>query len=119
MAKDKFGRELVRAISDPHSGRILTGRLVSEGDNFTDNLNGAGASPNYSPEPHIEGVIVRSHHDNTGIVRILRGGGIWQEGYPLSAGEAVSIGTNRLSNVIVFIGTNGEEVNYLAIEKAR
>lgn len=118
MANDKFGREPVRAISDPHSGAILTGRVTATSDNFWGNLNGDGADLVRTPDPEIEGVIVKADVANVAYVRIVEQGRNGVNGYPLAASEAVSIGTDKLSKIRLFIDGNGESATYLAIAKA-
>lgn len=105
----KFGREPVRAISDPHMGRILTDQITSDGDNQFRNLSDTSV--------RIEGVAVRMLAGNAGTVYIVQEGNDGLAGsYPLdSTSPAVAIATDDLSKVHIFIPANGDGVAYLAI----
>lgn len=118
MAKDRgerFGKSHVTAISDPHTGRIITGRVTANANNFTSNLIGNGALPVRIPEPSIEGVVVKADAGNTGNVVIMEAGGEIANGYILAANQSISIHTDRLSKVLVAIAVNGEIVRYIAL----
>ena len=63
---DKYGREKVRALSDPHTGKVLTGALTSDGPNEHRSLSEASLP--------VEGVTVCMLENNTGTVYIIENG---------------------------------------------
>lgn len=87
-------------------GQLIAGRKVSTGANQWQRLA--------TEVTGIEGVVVKALATNTGEVNVNGAGGV-AEGYPLAAGDTVSIGINDLSKVYVFIAVSGEGVAYLAI----
>ena len=118
QAKGKgFGRELVRAMAEPLDGKILTGKVESDGDNQYKNMAGGTSTL-------IKGVAVKADASNSGAIYIIEldkdgNPGIADEGFDLAAGESVSLATDDLSKVNVFIPTLGDKVRYCAIAAAR
>ncbi len=107
----KFGRELVRAVSDPLDGALLGGSLRVDGPNEW--------LPLTSTNPHlIEGVVIKALATNVGTVYIT-GAVANEDGFPLAAGETVSIAIDDLNKVKVWVPTADDGVAWLAIEQAR
>ncbi len=121
MAKGKkYGLDRVRAIADALDGKILVRTITALNPNFTTNLNSLNAvALDRDPEPFIEGVVVKANPDNVGEVHILEiGADAAVHYFPLSAGDGVALHINRLSNVHIAIGLNGERAHYVAIAEA-
>jgi len=120
--RDKFGRETVRAISDPHSGKIITGRVAAPNDNFQSNLVGVGSTPaaRIGLRVDIEGVVVKAPSTNSqgSTVYIMEQGGEPGDAFPLVAGDTVSIQAALLGDIYVLIPVTGDVINYIAIVKA-
>ncbi len=108
MNHDKGGRELVRAISDPHSGKLISDTVASDGPNQWLNLVAASRL--------VEGVVVKALADNSGTVYVT-GSEANTDGFPLAAGETVSAATDDLFKVKVWAPTSGDGVAWLAIEQ--
>ncbi len=102
----EFGTETVRANIEPEKGQLIAGQVVSTGPNQWVALSAA--------DRPIEGVVVKALAANAGTVYITGEGGA-AAGFPLAAGETVSIGIDDLSKIAVFVGTTGDGVAYLAI----
>jgi hypothetical protein len=120
MAKGKkFGRELVRSVPEPLDGAIITNQWLSPGVNVYRNLatcEGAVSVP-------IEGVMVKALTVlATGLVFIVQAGknalAAPPQAYPLGQNETISIHTDDLNKVIVFVPAVGDGVAYIAIGKA-
>lgn len=106
----KFGREMVRAISDPHSGMIISGTARADGPNQWVDLA--------AEDRPIEGVMLKAGAANTGTIYVTGAEGN-VDGFPLAAGETVSIMTDRLSRVKVWVPTTADGFSWIAIEQAR
>lgn len=113
----KYGRDPVRAISDPLDGRIITGRVTAANVNFDSSLVGPGSSPaaRQNASVPIEGVVVKCNDDNTGSISVVEAGGDFADGYPLAAGQSISIHVDNLNKVSLRIPTANDVVNYIAI----
>ncbi len=106
----KYGRELVRAVSDPLDGQLISDTVVSTGANQWVPLVAASRG--------VEGVVLKALAANTGTVYVT-GTEANTDGFPLAAGETVSIATDDLVKVKVYVSTSGDGVAWLAIEQAR
>ena len=110
MAKGiKYGREITVAVPEPLDGELYAGQVEADGPNQW--LSMASAS---TP---IEGVVVKALADNSGTVYVQGRGGS-SVGYPLAAGETVSIAIDDLIKVAVWAPTSGDGVAWLAIRAA-
>jgi len=120
--RDKYGRELTRAISDPHSGKIIVGKVTAPNDNFQSNLVGVGSTPaaRIGLRVDIEGVVVKAPYTNSqgSYVYIMEHGGDAGDAFPLYAGDTVSIHAALLGDVHVLIPVTGDVINYMAMVKA-
>lgn len=105
----KYGRELVRAVSDPLDGKLISDTVLTDGDNQWLTL---------SRPRQVEGVVVKALAANMGTVYVTGDEGN-VDGFPLAAGETVSIATDDLTKVAVWVPTSGDGVAFLAIEQAR
>lgn len=106
----KYGIGRVEAIPGPLDGILLSDTLVTGGVNQWLNLIAASRQ--------IEGVVVKALAANAGNVYVTGSEGN-QDGFPLDAGETVSIGIDDLFKVKVWVPTSGDGVAWLAIERAR
>jgi hypothetical protein len=106
----KYGREIVRAISDPLDGTIISDTQRSTGVNQWVPMAAASRG--------IEGVVVKALAANTGTIYVTGAEGN-TDGYPLAAGESVSIATDNLLNVHIYVSVSGDGFAWLAIEQAR
>ena len=120
--RDKYGRELVRAISDPHSGKIIVGKVTAPNDNFQSNLVGVGSTPaaRIGLRVDIEGVVLKAPYTNSqgSYVYIMELGGDPADAFPLYAGDTVSLQVALLGDVHVLIPVTGDAIHYIAIRKA-
>lgn len=107
---NKYGRQFVRSVPDPLSGKIIAGQVNANGDNQWKAFA--------STATYIEGVAVKALAANTGTIYVTGAGGS-SSGFPLAKGETVSIAIDDLAKVQVFIASNGDGAAYLAIEAAR
>ncbi|MGQ9677109.1 MAG: hypothetical protein ACUVX1_15720 [Chloroflexota bacterium] len=110
MNPGKSNRELVRVISDPHKGRLYGRWAVSAGANEWLTLT----EESYP----IEGVVLKALAGNAGTIYVT-GIAANQNGFPLAAGEAVSIATDNLLKVKVWVPTAGDGAGWLVFEQAR
>lgn len=106
----KYGREMVRAISDPHSGMIISDTQVATGPNQWVALAAEAR--------HIEGVVIKALAGNGGTIYVSGAEGN-QDGYPLAASETLSIMTDDPTKVKVWVPTSGDGFAWVAIEQAR
>ena len=106
----KFGRELVSAISDPHPGMIISDTLASAGVNEWVALAGESRA--------IEGLVIKALAGNGGTIYVTGAEGNL-DGFPLAAGETVSIMTDDPTKVKVWVPTSGDGFAWIAIEQAR
>ena len=106
----KYGREMVRAISDPHSGMIISDTKRADGPNQWVALT--------TEARHIEGVVIKADADNTGTIYVTGAEGNI-DGFPLAAGETISIMTDDTSKVAVWVPTTADGFAWIAIEQAR
>lgn len=104
---NKYGREPVRAVSDPLQGELLNGQVRSTGVNQWLGLSATGQL--------IEGVAVKALSTNTGSVFVC-GRGQGQAGFELAASESVALAIDDLVKVVIFAPANGDGVCWLAIE---
>lgn len=118
--KGKFGREPVRAISDPHAGDILTNQITADGVNQYWCATNQQVVPGVAlTSQFIEGVAIKALAGNTGSVYLVQIGmdGL-TEGFPLAASEAINLAIDNLNKIVVFIPANGDGFAYTAIAKA-
>lgn len=106
----KYGRELVRAVSESLDGQLISDTVVTDGDNQWLTL--------VSASRFVEGVVIKALKDNTGDVYVTGIEGN-QDGFPLDASESVSFAIDDLFKVKVWVPTAGDGVAWLAIEVAR
>jgi hypothetical protein len=106
----KFGREMVSAISDPHPGMIISDTKRADGPNQWVSLAAESRA--------IEGVVIKASADNTGTIYVTGAEGNI-DGFPLAAGETLSIMTDDLTKVAVWIPTTADGFSWIAIEQAR
>ncbi len=106
----KYGRELVRAVSDPLDGKLISDTITANGPNQWKALSDTSRC--------IESVLIKALAANSGTVYVTGDEGN-TDGYPLAAGETVSINTDNLTKVQIYVATSGDGFAYLAIEAAR
>ncbi len=63
----------------------------------------------------IRGVVIKALAANTGIVWLVDANGNAASGYPLAAGETISIGTDDLNKIRLYFPTITDRVAYVAI----
>jgi hypothetical protein len=105
----KYGREIVAAVSEPLDGQLLAGQVASTGINQWARFA--------TDETPIEGVVVKALAANTGTVYVTGPGGV-AAGFPLAAGESVSMAIDDLAKVYLFFAALGDGAAYLAIGQA-
>ena len=106
----KYGRDMVRAISDPHSGAIIRDTQVATGPNQWVALA--------TEARHIEGVVIKALAGNTGTIYVTGAEGNI-DGFPLAAGETVSVMIDDTSKIAVWVPTTADGFAWIAIEQAR
>ena len=106
----KYGREMVSAISDPHPGMIISGTNRADGPNQWVEL-AATARP-------IEGLVLKADAGNAGTIYVTGAEGN-VDGFPLAAGETISIMTDDPTKVKVWVPNTADGFAWIAIEQAR
>ena len=110
----KFGRNPVRAISDPHPGMIISDTCAASTGH-----NGPGPWLTlHNGDRFVEGVVIKALAANNGTIYVT-GEEANQDGFPLAASETVSIMTNNLANIHVYAPNTADGFAWIAIEQAR
>lgn len=110
----KYGREMVRAISDPHSGMIISDTCAAA-------LGHNGAGPwltLVAASRMVEGATIKALAGNSGTIYVT-GEEANTDGFPLAAGETVDIMTNDLFKIKVYAPNTADGFAWLAMEQAR
>ena len=112
MGSKKLGVNPVRSIPEPLDGVLLSDQYVSVGPNVW-----AGPGGITPTNRAIEGIVIKALAANTGTIYVTeQGKSGTAHGFPLAASESVSIGTDNLNKVHIWIPATGDGFAYLAIE---
>lgn len=117
MPSKKLGREPVRSVSDPQDGVLLSDQHAAIAPNVW--LSPGGTTGGTVPvDKPVEGVVIKALAANTGTIYITEIGknGV-ASGFPLAKSESISIGTDNLDKVRIFVPTLADGFAYLAIEQ--
>ena len=117
MVNKKLGRGVVRSVPDPYDGQFYTDKRTSAANNQWYYPTGRTASSANIP---IEYVTITALPTNTALVYICEAtkpGPPTLHGYPLAAGESITLYVDNLDKVHMWIVTGGEGVSIFAIRQ--